>query len=221
MPCHQSMESPILHLRRLPRATDTAITARCREPSPERHLQRRYHKLPGSTPLHWQVSGNQETALGASGQHGGHGAGAFLPLSGTSQGFQSRGEKPHGFQEVALGLRAYRQQLIASNIANADTPGYKAVDIDLGDALRIAQSATPPTALATTSVGHIAAQVSPLIPAYSLKYHAPNQASVDGNTVEMDVERAKFAENALQYQFSMDRVSGHFKMMIELFQNLK
>ncbi|WP_246128906.1 flagellar basal body rod protein FlgB, partial [Zoogloea oleivorans] len=59
-----------------------------------------------------------------------------------------------------MGLRAYRQQIIASNIANADTPGYKAVDIDFQDALRNAQAAAnvPPVSLTTTSAGHLPGQ---------------------------------------------------------------
>jgi hypothetical protein len=60
-------------------------------------------------------------------------------------------------------VRAYRQQLIASNIANADTPGYKAVDIDFQEALRIARSIanTPPLTLSTTASGHISGQAQP------------------------------------------------------------
>ena len=140
-----------------------------------------------------------------------------LPLTG---GANHAGE--HGVQEAALGLRAYRQQLIASNIANADTPGYKAVDIDFKEALRIAQSVanTSPLTLSTTDVGHIAAQATSSASPYPLKYHTPSQPSADGNTVEMDVERSKFAENAVMYEFSLDQVSSHFKMMMELFKNL-
>ena len=124
---------------------------------------------------------------------------------------------------MALGVRVYRQQLIASNIANADTPGYKAVDIDVEEAMRIAQSASqaPPTTLATTSSGHIAGEAVAVQAPYPLKYQIPSQDSADGNTVEMDVERTKFAENSIMYQFSVDRVSGHFKMLMELFQSLK
>ena len=101
--------------------------------------------------------------------------------------------------ETALALRAYRQQLLASNIANADTPNYKAVDIDIADALRNGRS-TPSE-----------------VP---LKYVVPSQGSVDGNTVEMDVERAKFAENALMYEYEVDRVKGHYQMQQELLKNL-
>lgn len=121
-----------------------------------------------------------------------------------------------------LGVRAYRQELIASNIANADTPGYKAVDIDFQEALRIARSLanTTPLSLATTAPGHVQGQVQNGL-AISLKYHVPTQPSADGNTVEMDVERSKFAENAVMWEFSRDRVSGHFKMMMEMLQSLK
>jgi len=124
---------------------------------------------------------------------------------------------------MALGVRAYRQQLIASNIANADTPGYQAVDIDVEEAMRIARSASqvPPTTLAITSSGHLSAAAVSAQPPYPLKYQVPSQDSADGNTVDMDVERSKFSENSIMYQFSVDRVSGHFKMLMELYQSLK
>ena len=54
-----------------------------------------------------------------------------------------------------------------------------------------------------------------------MKYHVPHQTAADGNTVEMDAERQKFSENSLMYQFSLDRVSGHFKHFMELMQNLR
>ena len=139
-----------------------------------------------------------------------------IPLVGS-------GHPSHDFQQLALRLRAYRQQIIASNIANADTPGYKAVDIDFQDALRNAQVAAnvSPVSLTTTSAGHLPGQSTVTEPPIPLKYHVPSQGSVDGNTVEMDVERAKFAENTLMLKFSMDRVSGHFKHEIEMLQSLK
>ncbi len=108
----------------------------------------------------------------------------------------------HGFHERALNVQAYRLQVIASNIANADTPGYKAIDIDYREAL-------------LQGKGEPAASPIPL------KYHQPAQGSVDGNTVDLDAERAKFTESIIRYQFSLDRVSGHYKMMSELFSSLK
>ncbi len=182
---------------------------------------------PAAASAHGNHGGGAAGAGQHGGQHGGHGSltppsgdpnPRHIPLAGQAQ----HGGK-HNFQQVALGLRAYRQQLIASNIANADTPGYKAVDIDFGEALRIARAAsqTPPMTLATTAGGHMAGQAVSSLPPYPLKYVVPSQDSADGNTVDMDVERAKFSENSMMYQFSLDRVSGHFKMLMELYQTLK
>lgn len=129
------------------------------------------------------------------------------------------GNAESDLQQKMLGVRAYRQQLIASNIANADTPGYQAVDIDIADA---ASSEVVKQLLMTTSAsGHLKGESLGQMPTFQLKYHVPYQASADGNTVEMDVERQKFSENTLMYQFSLDRVGGEFKHMIELFQSLK
>ena len=152
---------------------------------------------------------------GAHGATDGSGHPGHIPLTGTGHSGK------HGLQEAALGLRAYRQQLIASNIANADTPGYKAVDIDFQEALNLALSGsgTKPLSLAATAPGHIPGQGFSASP-YPLKYHTPSQASADGNTVEMDVERAKFSENAIMYEYSLDRVKGHFTMTLELLKNL-
>ena len=129
------------------------------------------------------------------------------------------GHGSHDFQQKMLGVRAYRQQLIASNIANADTPGYKAVDIDIEQAAEIVRGASASLPLANTVQGHLSGSKQP--PPFPLKYHVPYQPAADGNTVEMDVERAKFAENSTMYEFSLDRVSGHFKHMMEMLQNLK
>lgn len=134
---------------------------------------------------------------------------------------QAHEQRDHGLHERALALRAYRQQLIASNIANADTPNYKAVDIDIQEALRLDRSMSTPAHIATTNSRHLQGQASSPFPGVPLKYHVPRQDSVDGNTVELDVERSKFAKNALMYEFSLDRISGHFKMMMELLRNLK
>lgn len=180
--------------------------------------------------------GNPSSVLSPAGS--GHGAHAAVPTTSTqsfstalakvinpASGASARGAHAHSgdLQEIALGLRAYRQQLIASNIANADTPGYKAVDIDFQEALRIARSVanTPPLKLSATHSGHILAQTEFSRPPYPLKYHVPSQTSLDGNTVEMDVERSKFAENSMMWEFARDRVSGHYKHMMEMLQSLK
>lgn len=182
----------------------------------------------------------QPAAAAAHGSHGGGAGGGLNPgiagqaLRPAGHGAAAGGTDPrhiplagqthagaHGFQETVLGLRAYRLQLIASNIANADTPHYKAVDIDFQEALRLALSQLPPLQLATTSAAHVGGQAQGSAPPLPLKYVVPSQASIDGNTVDMDMERAKFAENAMMYEFSLDRVSGHYKHLMELLKELK
>src|SRR3954463_7837006 len=107
------------------------------------------------------------------------------------------------FHATALELRAQRQQVLASNIANAATPGFKARDLDFSAALSQALSSQGQSSgahLSATSARHLpAASAAPGITATSLSYRVPAQASIDGNTVEMDAERAQFAENAVRY----------------------
>ena len=121
-------------------------------------------------------------------------------LEAARTGAVGQEHSEHDFHERALSLHAHRLQVLASNIANADTPGYKARDVDVAQALR--EGIRKPADLA-------------------LYYVTPSQPSIDGNTVDLDRERASFADAALRYQFCLDRVSGHYKHMMELFQNLK
>ncbi|MDD5404658.1 MAG: flagellar basal body rod protein FlgB [Sulfuricella sp.] len=117
-----------------------------------------------------------------------------------------------GFMSKALNLHAQRQQLLAGNIANADTPNYKAVDIDFSKALQASMGAVGQVALNTTSPRHMQAQGGNPAGAKT-QYRQPSQPSIDGNTVDMDVERTQFIDNAIRYQFALDRVSGEFKDM--------
>ena len=117
------------------------------------------------------------------------------------------------FHQTALNLQAHRQQLIASNIANADTPNYKAKDVDFRAALQGAlQAATSTVPLATTQSGHIQGGGAPTLEGLT-GYRAELQSAVDGNTVNMDIERAAFAENALRYEASVTFISGMFRSM--------
>jgi flagellar basal-body rod protein FlgB len=112
------------------------------------------------------------------------------------------------FQETVLSVRGQRQQLLASNIANADTPNYKAKDIDFNAAMKnalhqgVAQNALP---LNKTSDQHldVANSQSGIQP----QYRKTVEGSVDGNTVDMDTERNQFAENAVQYESSLQVLS--------------
>jgi len=110
----------------------------------------------------------------------------------------------------ALRVRELRNEVLASNIANADTPNYKARDIDFSAALRGAQDGQ--LQLARTSIGHSDA---PGInrSGISTEYRVPTQPSLDGNTVETDVEQAAFAENALQYRAALTFLNGQIRTM--------
>ena len=121
------------------------------------------------------------------------------------------------FQAQALSLRSERQRLIASNIANADTPGYVAREMNFAQALRDATGATgstgadrglqPATALLTSQPGHIAiggASSAAFGRSDStLLYAAPSQTNLDRNTVDMDRERASFADNTVKYEATL------------------
>ena len=125
----------------------------------------------------------------------------------------SKTDNQLSFLSNALNLRAQRQQLLASNIANADTPNYKAVDINFAQALQHAKGAQQGRlALDTSNTAHLQSPSGNSIGAPEL-YRAVVQPSIDGNTVDMDVERAQFTENAIHYQFLIDRLNGQFKTM--------
>ncbi len=105
---------------------------------------------------------------------------------------------------TAANLRAYRQELLASNIANADTPNFKARDIDFQSALTNALSGrTNAGTLTLTSPRHLPAADNAGGNGAALRYRAEFQAAVDGNTVNMDVERSAFAENSVQLEASL------------------
>ena len=124
----------------------------------------------------------------------------------------SRIDDEIGFMRNALNLHAQRQNLLAGNIANADTPNYKAVDIDFVKALRSATGAGQTVGLARTESGHMQPKgVDPT--GARTQYRTELQPSIDGNTVDMDVERSQFIDNAVRYQFALDRVSGKFKQI--------
>jgi flagellar basal-body rod protein FlgB len=107
-------------------------------------------------------------------------------------------------------LRSFRQQLLASNIANADTPSYKAVDFDFGSELKriMAGGASGQGAIqpATTHARHLTGNNANPFGA-QVRYRTDVQGGIDGNTVNMDTERAQFAENALRYEASMKVLS--------------
>lgn len=100
----------------------------------------------------------------------------------------------------ALELRTYRAQLLATNIANADTPNYKAIDVDFKTALSQAQSAELP--LTATGLNHIQTGADEGAK-YTTMYRVPMQPALDGNTVDTQIEQAEFTRNAIQHQASL------------------
>lgn len=122
------------------------------------------------------------------------------------------------FHQSALNLRAYRQQLLAANIANADTPNFKARDIDFPSALQGALSARSGNpGLRTTSARHLGSAAENLAAAQVL-YRTPLQPSLDGNTVDMDAERTRFADNAIHYEANLTFISGQLKTLLAAIQ---
>ena len=123
------------------------------------------------------------------------------------------------FQQTALNLRAARQELLASNIANADTPNYKARDVDFASALRGALAGTPSELPAVkTSPMHLEGNSGASLMGAPVMYRKPVQPSADGNTVDMDVERAQFADNALRYEASVMFVNSRLKGILTAIQ---
>ncbi|SAK39514.1 flagellar basal-body rod protein FlgB [Caballeronia fortuita] len=151
-------------------------------------------------------------------------------------------DKEFAFGREALDVRAYRQELLSSNIANADTPGYKARDVDFssalagalkqgggapnaatnGSTLKMAQpvSVSMSGGLAATAKGHMSGSSTLSASGGSsddygrLAYRVPNQPSLDGNTVDLDAERVQFADNALHFEAGMTVLSSQIKSML-------
>ena len=121
------------------------------------------------------------------------------------------------FQTRALGLRAERQRLIASNIANADTPGYVARDFNFAQALQQANGGgSSGFKLADNAV--LAAQTpegSNGSAQPRLNYAMAAQTNLDGNSVDMDRERASFAENALKYESTLRFINSSVKTTLD------
>jgi flagellar basal-body rod protein FlgB len=115
-------------------------------------------------------------------------------------------ENIFGIHEQALAVHGQRLGVLAANIANADTPGYKARDIDFSEVLSRSQAESASLPLKITQAAHITFSDGDAA-AGELKYRNPYQASLDGNTVEMPVEQAAFAENNVRYQASLNFIN--------------
>lgn len=125
------------------------------------------------------------------------------------------------FHQTALRVRAQRQELLAANIANADTPNYKARDLDFSAAMTQAVAEQK-----TTTSNPVLSQIAQLNLSGTNPNHNNNtalfrrvtQGSVDGNTVDMDVERNQFVDNGLRYEASLTLVNAQLKQMLAAIQ---
>ena len=109
-----------------------------------------------------------------------------------------------GVHEAGLVFRSKRAEVLAANMANADTPGYKARDFDFKSVLQQMQS--PSEGLTITRASHIGGGQTPA--SVDLAYRIPTSASLDGNTVDAQAEQARYAQNALDYQTSVRFING-------------
>ncbi len=122
-------------------------------------------------------------------------------------------DKLMGIHPQAITLRSKRASLLASNLANGDTPNYKARDIDFQQML--AQEAGKGVQLKRTDSRHLSLSGGPGFTEAALKYRVPANASLDGNTVDTQVEQGKFAENALHYQTSLKFLNSKINGLIK------
>lgn len=110
-----------------------------------------------------------------------------------------------GIHERALVLRSQRAEVLAANLANADTPGYKARDFDFKALLN--REMENGVRMYTTHPSHLQTEAGPVPPA-QLLYRVPMQPSLDGNTVDTEREHAAFGTNALEYQTSLSFINS-------------
>ena len=127
-----------------------------------------------------------------------------------------------GLHQTSLSARGNRSQVIASNIANADTPGYQARDLDFKASLNAALGAPSarPATLMRTSSRHLPSQRAGMeLGGAALVYRSVSQASIDNNSVDVNVERAKFADNAMRMEASLVFINAKIKSLLAAVQN--
>ena len=124
-------------------------------------------------------------------------------------------DKFFGINQQALTVLSRRSEILAGNLANADTPGYKARDLDFKAALQAVKSDTDAASLRTSNARHInaagnsAGRVDDVLG--EMKFRTPSQPSLDGNTVDPLIEKSQFMENSMRYQTSLQFLSGKIK----------
>jgi len=120
-----------------------------------------------------------------------------------------------GLHEQALGLRARRAEVLASNLANAETPNYRARDLDFDEVLKmqVSRSKGAGQVARVTHSRHISVKGQGA-DVEELKFRVPMQAAIDGNSVDAEAEQARYAENALRFQSSFTLLNNQFKGLL-------
>ena len=121
-----------------------------------------------------------------------------------------------GVHENAMHLQSRRAQLIAQNLANSDTPGYKARDIDFKSIMKSESGNNHNVSLKKTSKGHI--QPQGYFMGVEQLYRQPMQSSLDGNTVEPQIEMSEFTDNSMRYLMTLRILSGRINGMLSAFR---
>ncbi len=120
------------------------------------------------------------------------------------------------FNAAALLLRSERARVLAGNMANADTPNYRARDFNFRQALESATAASPAASAAPaarTHAAHLPAANAVGTRAPTLQYRIPPQAALDGNSVDMDLERAAFADNSVRFEAGLRFINGQIRTL--------
>jgi flagellar basal-body rod protein FlgB len=119
-----------------------------------------------------------------------------------------------GVHATALQLRSQRTEVLASNLANVDTPGYRARDIDFKSVLAATSGEGSAVQMAATRPNHIGGATVSGTATPELKYRTPLAPSLDGNTVDAQLEQAAFAENSVRYQATLSFLSNKFRSLM-------
>ena len=118
------------------------------------------------------------------------------------------------FYHNALNVSAARHELLSSNIANADTPNFKARDINFMQTLQNAMTVNPGNMTATSTMHMNGDRGFRSIASSELLYRVPQQPSIDGNTVDMDTERMQFINNSIKYDAGLTFINNQFRFVL-------
>lgn len=120
-------------------------------------------------------------------------------------------DKALGIHDDALRFRSQRASVLANNLANLDTPNFKARDMDFKSMMARAESSVSSVSMTTTHSAHHHSSLSASAQDADLLYRTPTQPNIDGNTVEEHVEHAKYMENSLEFQATFTFLNSKFK----------